>query len=210
MKRNIEESIKYYKKASSFNNQYAKNNLGIIYKNYIEKKYDYTVYFEEAIRQKNDPVSMYNLSHSYIYEYQDEKLINKSIELLIKSSNIGFIPSIELLCLIILKKLNNEQKNENRNIYIENIEQELSKFGIKTNELKSSIIHIIHEQQLYDQSIFKYFYKKYEEIEFIYDMNRNPICIKDLYKEENELKLDDFKEEYNITTDFYEGFGHDI
>ncbi|KAK8895708.1 hypothetical protein M9Y10_013592 [Tritrichomonas musculus] len=208
MKQNIEESIKLYKKASSFNYQYAKNNLGIIYKNNNENKYDYTVYFEEAIRQKNDPVSMYNLSHAYIYEYQDEKLINKSIELLIKSSNLGFKPSEALLILIILKRFFSKQTNEK--YQINNIRQELSKLKIETSEIIYLINNIIQEQQLYKQSTFEYYYKKYEEIEFVYDLYLSPVCIKYLYKEEKELKLEDFKEEYNITSAFYEGFGYDI
>ena len=55
--RNIDEAIHYYKEASSFNNNYAKNNLGIIYKHGYGDKIksnivNSIVYFEEAIRQK--------------------------------------------------------------------------------------------------------------------------------------------------------------
>ena len=56
MNRNIKKAIQYYKEASSFNNQYAKNNLGIIYKyGYDDVDGDVSIsieYFEEAIRQK--------------------------------------------------------------------------------------------------------------------------------------------------------------
>ena len=64
--------------------------------------------------------------------------VDKSIELLIKSSNLGFIQSIELLCLIILKRFFNKQTNENQQISIENIEKELSKF---TKEKKIDIFN---------------------------------------------------------------------
>ena len=53
------EAIHYYKEASSFNHNYSKNNLGIIYKNgfgdEIKKNIGYAIgYFDEAISQKND------------------------------------------------------------------------------------------------------------------------------------------------------------
>ncbi|KAK8835022.1 hypothetical protein M9Y10_031760 [Tritrichomonas musculus] len=59
MARNIRQSLHFYKEASSFNNQYATNNLGIIYKNGIENEIEPRLgssidYFEEAIRQEND------------------------------------------------------------------------------------------------------------------------------------------------------------
>ena len=90
-KKNIQESISLYKKLSSLNNQYAKNNLGIIYKNgygeEISKNVNNAiVYFEEAISQKNDYLSMYNLAHIYLFSETVKHDINKSIDLLIKSS----------------------------------------------------------------------------------------------------------------------------
>ena len=66
-KRDIQKVIEYYKKASFFNNQFTKNNLGNIYKNLKENKYDYTFYFDEAIRQKMIQFlcTIYNM-HTYI------------------------------------------------------------------------------------------------------------------------------------------------
>ena len=152
---------------------------------------------------------MYNLSHSYIYEYKDEKLINKSIEFLIKSSNLGFRPSLELLCIIQLKKVYNKQANIKRKTLV-NVKSEISEFTKETKELKSSIINIIEKQQLYNRSTFEYFLKKYEEIEFIYDLNVKPICIRDLYNGENKLQFEDSNEKYKISSEFDEGFGYDI
>ena len=53
----IHKSIHYYKSISSFNNKYAKNNLGIIYKNGFNDIIKQNIglakeYFNEAIRQK--------------------------------------------------------------------------------------------------------------------------------------------------------------
>ena len=104
IKRNIVQAIHYYKEASSFNNEYAKNNLGILYKNGFGEKIKKNIsnaieFFEEAIRQKNDYISMYNLAHIYIYdETLEQKDINKQIQLLIESSN-KFHYSLFLLCI---------------------------------------------------------------------------------------------------------------
>ncbi|KAK8884689.1 hypothetical protein M9Y10_043808 [Tritrichomonas musculus] len=94
--RNIEEAVHYYKEASSLNNRYAKNNLGIIYRHgygSIEGRAgNAAVYFEEAIRQKNDCLSMYNLAHICMYDETIKQDLDKSINLLVRSSNL-FIDS---------------------------------------------------------------------------------------------------------------------
>ncbi|KAK8836037.1 hypothetical protein M9Y10_040238 [Tritrichomonas musculus] len=121
VKKDILEAIHYYKEASSFNNQYSKNNLGIIYKHgydKIEKKLGMAIeYFEEAIRQKNDYLSMYNLAHIYMYDASVEPDLKKAIDLLIRSLK-RFKHSFILLCaaLLLQYKFN-----------IETIKQELNK-----------------------------------------------------------------------------------
>ena len=89
VKQDIKQAIHYYKERSSLNDNYAKNNLGVIYKNgfydEIRPKLGWSIeYFKEAIRQKNDKVSMYNLSNIYMYDDRINNDINKSIELLFK------------------------------------------------------------------------------------------------------------------------------
>ena len=109
--RNMSKSIKHYKYASSFNNFYSKNNLGVIYKNgigdEIPKNIGYAIeYFDEVVRRWEDKISMYNLAHIYIYEIETDQKIDESIELLIKSSNQNFEPSKYLLCISLIKKHN--------------------------------------------------------------------------------------------------------
>ncbi|KAK8895338.1 hypothetical protein M9Y10_023798 [Tritrichomonas musculus] len=95
--------------ASLFDDNYAKSNLVVIYKNGFYDEIPSNLglaieYFEEAIRQKNDKLSMFNLSSIYMYDVRIKIDINKSIDLLIKSSNLNFEPSCTLLCLAIIKK----------------------------------------------------------------------------------------------------------
>lgn len=91
VKRNIEEAVHHYKEASSLNINYAKNNLGIIYKHgndKIEKRIGNAIeLFNEAIKQKNDYLAMYNLAHIYIYDEKIKQNLDEPIDLLIKSSN---------------------------------------------------------------------------------------------------------------------------
>ena len=103
----IEKAIHYFKEVSCFNNQYAKNNLEIIYKTgqgVPPNPYGSIVYFEEAIRQKNDKVAMFNLAHIYFYEEAGISNLDKAIELLVKSALKNTIYSLELLCLAVIKK----------------------------------------------------------------------------------------------------------
>ena len=92
VKKDISEAVHYYKEASCFNNQYSKNNLGIIYKYGYDKiegnVINAIVYFEEAIRERNDNLSIYNLAHIYIYDTTSKQNLNKSIDLLFKSNFI--------------------------------------------------------------------------------------------------------------------------
>ena len=107
----IDIALTYYKEASSFNNQFAKNNLGILYKNGFDEKIKQNIplaieYFNEAIKQKNDYVSMYNLAHIYIFDCSNANDQNKAEDLLIRSAHQNFVPSFELLCLFLIKKHN--------------------------------------------------------------------------------------------------------
>ena len=128
-----------YKEVSCFNNQHAKNNLGVIYKNgYNQIKKDVglaTEYFKEAIK-KNDALSMYNLSNILLDENEDSS--SKSIELLIESYSLKFEPSLKLLCFLLF------QKCESLNYWM----KELESYNKKSNKLIEDISHVWSDMKL--------------------------------------------------------------
>ena len=170
MKRNIERSIRFYKEASSFNIQYAKNNLGIIYKKGFEDKIEPRLgssidYFKEAIRKKNDKVSMYNLAHLYLYEEPIKDSIDKSIELLVRSLNEGFYPSFELLCLSLIKKYGND---------FDSITKKLDEQTSHFNKYKTPILVIVGNYISY-KSFYEMKYLEYKNVDFLYNVLFEPI-----------------------------------
>ncbi|KAK8843573.1 hypothetical protein M9Y10_024630 [Tritrichomonas musculus] len=190
--RDIENAIHYYKEASSFNINYAKNNLGIIYKHgYGEsapKRLGSAIeYFEEAIRQGNDYLSMYNLAHIYIYEENINQDINKLIDLLIKSSE-KFDPSFFLLCIILIKQ----------NISYKDV--------IKNNDLAKKISRKIVEIG----SKFEVIYDYLKDKDYIYNLFLQPVLTSEL----NNIKFNDANPKYpnakDISNEFYDGFGRDL
>ena len=150
----IEKALHYYKEGSSLNDQYAKNNLGVIYKNgffgKIQPKIGLAIeYFEEAIRQKNDVVSAFNLLNIYIYDERSNKNITKSVDMLIKSYNRGFKPSLVLLCIALIKKVGSFNP-----FNYSKINNEIDKYKDTTSTLKKRIEVIIFYAELYEKKIF--------------------------------------------------------
>ncbi|KAK8850219.1 hypothetical protein M9Y10_018343 [Tritrichomonas musculus] len=204
VERNMIEAVHYYKEASSFNNQYAKNNLGIIYKHGFDQiegnASNAIVYFEEAIRQKNDILSMYNLAHIYIFDETIKGDINKSIELLTKS--IEFKHSQILLSLILIKKCGNN---------ISLIKKEIERIA-KANDNSEIliIIDLITKSQLLDRSRFEFIYEIYRSMDFLYDIELESINsyeLRDMNKRKTFPNNGNLK---NISKEFYEGFGNDL
>lgn len=116
IKQDIEKAVHLYKEVSCFNNSHAKNNLGVIYKNgigNIEKRvFLAKEYFQEAIKKKNDHLSMLNLANIYLDEEEsvtlktDKKLFrNKAIHLLIESAFQENAISEFFLCLLLIKTI---------------------------------------------------------------------------------------------------------
>ena len=138
---------------------------------------------------------MYNLAHLYMYEINDQKNIDKSIELLIKSSN--FNPSKNLLCIALIKKYG---------FNIEYIKKELLKQTDKNIELTLIIYNMIQDMKLIDKIVFDITYNFYKKVDFIYNFIKIPIPSFFLNYQNQSLK----KKQINITPDFYNGFGIDI
>ncbi|KAK8864103.1 hypothetical protein M9Y10_011799 [Tritrichomonas musculus] len=196
VQRNIDEAIRYYKEGSSFNHQYSKNNLGIIYK---DKSFNRNpiVYFEEAIRQKNDVVAIYNLAHIYFYgEAETNENLDKSIDLLLRSSD-DFGPSMALLCLAIVKKIKHININEIREI-LKN----------KSRKFIQEIWNVIRNENLQNEIIYNKFYLKFKKFDICYNISKNPVLTKDfLYGKKNDKN--EYKHIQTINKLFFEGFGID-
>ena len=197
--RDINKSIKHYKYASSFNNIYSKNNLGIIYKNgignEISKNIGFAIeYFNESIQRWEDKLSMYNLAHIYIYEYKTNEKINESIELLIRSLNQNFGDSLYLLCIALIKKYEFD---------IDKMRKELNE---KSCNLTTTIFQFIFDLNLIEKSIFQQFEKEFESIDFLYDFTYYSVPSKCILKQKNERNNIKLKA---INQYFYDGFGID-
>ena len=203
----IPKAIKLYKEASSFNNPYAKNILGLIYKHKIKNFILAINYFKEVIDQNcingNYNLALYNLAHLYFYKDQNDDNMKKSIQLLIKSSNENFYPSILLLYIISIY---------NFGIEYENIINELSKYDVISSNLAKSIHNILKLEQLEYITVFEDRFNQLRDIDFIYDLHMNILPLKN----GNLNSYDDRKNELttqnlnNINSDFYEGFGSDL
>lgn len=197
VKRDINRSIRYYKEASSFNIQYAKNNLGIIYKNGFGNEIEANtqnaiIFFEEAIKNNDDSISKFNLANIYLY---DENDIDKSINLLIDSCNECF-HSFILLSLALVKK---------HDFNLEAIQQE-EKIK-KSNYLFHKIMDIIYQRNLLDKFSFKIFYEGYRKIDFLYNATGYYFYSFDLYDAEKDKNIHKNPNLKDISSIFYEGFG---
>lgn len=199
VKREIFNAIKYYKKASSFNNIYAKNNLALLFRygfnNDVNKNISLAIeYLEESVRKSEDMVVTYNLAHLYLYEKTIQDGFQKSIDLLIVLSS-RFYPAKILLIIALVKKY-----GLNYEILKEKLSSQI--------KLYSDIYEMIKSNIPYDYSKSKTLYLDLEKAVFAYDCNLKPIIYSNLIGEkENETKSPDLPD---INSYFYEGFGFDI
>ncbi|KAK8865464.1 hypothetical protein M9Y10_011012 [Tritrichomonas musculus] len=201
--KDIEDAIHFYKEASSFNIQFAKNNLGIIYKHGYYKNerrlWNAIEYFKEAIRQKNDYLSMYNLAHIYMYDDSIKCDFNKLIELLINSSK-QFYHSIILLYLLLVKQFG---------FNIEKIKQEIEKITDETSNLYEKIQNIC-VLNLSDKSKYDYLYELYRNNDFIYNIEFHPIQAFVIRQKKVIIIPSKYPNAKDISSEFYDGFGHDL
>ena len=200
MSGDINAAIRYYKEGSSFNNQYSKNNLGIIYKNGFEDKIKpniglAAVYFEEAIKKKNDAVAMYNLGHLYLYNDQLKDNKQQSIYFLIQSFTEGFHKSLILLCLSLIKSYGYSK---------DKISQRLENVEMESFKLSLLVCQMIDQLKLYEKEAFEKIYEYHRKIDYLYNFRLKPIESKDIKKvKEKQTKNEKI---VNISSIFYEGF----
>ncbi|KAK8881040.1 hypothetical protein M9Y10_003767 [Tritrichomonas musculus] len=198
----IIKAIKYYKEGSSFNDQYAKNNLAIIRKNgYGDEIQSNTanaiVYLEEAIRQKNDILSMYNLANIYMYDESYENKIDEAIELLFNSFD-QFLHSRILLCLALIKKYG---------FQIEEIEKHVRELNNKKPKAALPLLFShLHLFQLND--FFTILYESYRDKYFLYNHLLQFVSFSE-FQEQKRINMN-HKNIPDINSAFYEGFGIEI
>ena len=201
IKKNIEKAIHYYKEGSNNTDPYAKNNLAIIYKDGYgdeikSRKLNPIEFLNEAIHQKKDILSMYNLAN--IYMYNDKSKIDDAIDLLFNSFS-QFSYSLNLLCLALVKKYG---FNFNK---IEDKVKELDK-NCPKNKL-SLIINKLYYLRLYNNWEFESLYESYREKYFLYNYKHEIISFSDFHTKKDN---DNQNKAPNINEIFYEGFGIEI
>ena len=222
IKCDIEKAISLYKEVSSLNNQYAKNNLGVIYKkgfNENEKDVGRAIeYFKEAIRQKNDVISKYNLANVYLdIEDKNSENYKKSLSLLLESIEQGLSISQNLLCVLFIHKYGYiDFETERKSRYydgsyttFEIIEKELNVSSKESIELSVKICNQFEKMLENELKNFSF--------EEIFDFYRNADLI---YTNEQVVSTTNFDDKplinievgsiKNINELFYEGFGKDI
>ena len=194
----IEKAIHYYKEASSFNNQYAKNNLGVIYKNGLDDSKKgigpAKEYFEEAIRQKNDALSKFNLSNVLLDERPEKRDYTKINKLLIESYLQGLDESLVLLCFSLI------QKYENINYQI--IKNEIKEYCEEPTDLDLVIYQFYEINSPED-------YQKIRETNLVYIMHKI-LTLEELERSREHQESTEASNLKDINSKFYEGFGIDI
>ena len=192
----IKDAIHYYKEASSFNFQYAKNNLGIIYKNGFGDEIPKNIglakeYFNEAVNKSNDYLSMFNLAKIYIFDEPNEKYHKKIIELLTNSFSLGFKHSIFLLSSYLFKKYG----------------LDLSKISAAVpTKFRNEVINIIQYKILADKNIDDTF-RFYQNTDYIYDKLLDFTELTDIKHKNNRGVHKRNKYIKDINKEFYDGFG---
>ena len=168
-----------------------KNNLGVIYKKGGEIKPNIATsieYFKEAIHQKSDKIAMFNLAHIYFYEEYGVSDLNKSIELLIKSSKQYFTISIYLLCLALIKKYTH--------IDISQIQRDFKSID---NILALSINNHVKEINLENHSVYQEWFDEMKDYNLVYYGSN-------IKNQKLKTKIDIVDKKNQLDDNFYEGF----
>lgn len=202
------KAISYYKEASSLNNAYAKNNLGIIYKNGFGNEVSKNVslaivYFNEAVQKTDNSLSKFNLASIYIYE-QAFQNIDLAIDYLLDLYVFNVKPFRELLCIALLLQNRCDLK------VINNYLQKYSNKQIDSHKITNSLNNIIIMYGLNVASSFVKFFDYYRDIDFVFDHLLNMKISKSvLYHHINQDQQVNSKIP-PINSLFYEGFSIDL
>lgn len=157
---NLNNSINYFKEASTCNDCFSKINLAAIYLRNNNVDYAKSL-LEEAIFMKNEKVALFNLATVYFFV---ENKFDESLPLLMKSAMCGFSPSENMLGIMIVYKFG-------RNYNIHDI---FLKNGIDNFELEQKIFNVIKRNNLEDYYSYQQFYLFNSNKYYIYDFYHNP------------------------------------
>ena len=199
IKRDIDKAISYFKVASSFNDQYSKNNLGVLYKQYKNNKAAAITYFKEAIRQKDDLFSKFNLALIYLNEDPNDQYTEEIIKnLAITDCKTFRLPSLLLACFLTIKNLP--------------IKQTIEKYKCE-NTLETVIfVHYYKNKlNLVDKARCEDMIKRVYNYDNFYSFTRHLEVLVAIEPEKNIIKEDNLNTKRKmINKYFYEGFGLDI
>ena len=131
----------------------------------------------------------------YLYEKSLNCFIDKSIRLLLDSIIHSFYPSLDLLCIALIKKHGN-------NIF--DITDELVNYSDTYGEIICHIITYIQNYKFTDPLVFEQKYEIFEKIDFLYDFYLMEIPSNVILKPQIEGEKND---ELNINSVFYDGLG---
>ena len=201
VQRDVSKAIHYYKELSSLNSQHAKNNLAIIYKNGFEtkKSIPYAIeLFNEAIRQNEDELALYNLARIYLYGDGVGVDVDKSIYLSFKSMKKNIVSRI-LLILALIKKTESVTLNK--------IKEILCQFTDDYDEISSDIYEQIKEDNLEDHSIYEYYFELFQNLDYFYDCYKCYISSFNFFSTKQNQKQKETKKLIDINDQFYQGFG---
>lgn len=190
--KDIDKAIRFYKEASSFNDQYSKNNLGYLFR--MQNKINYSIeLFKEAIYQNDDVLASYNLANIYFYDGIVKDNINEAMKILILPSKRNFYPAQLLLSLALISKVGFD---------INIIKKEIDEI-VKSDQFSANIINIIQTNKLNSDSEYEFFNTFLSNIFILYNYSYCAIESFKLFKEEPSNKTNLVE----INSKFYEGFG---
>ena len=137
--------------------------LTIIWESFLRLEKDISKsidYFKDAIKQKNDPVAMFNLAHTYFFEDEVKQSLLKSIKLLIGSVKEDIPHSFDLLCLVVANKFAPLNEKE--------IEKEFEDIDKSSGEsIARRVFHEIKDNGLNKARV----YQQLKDINLVYYIN---------------------------------------
>ena len=191
----MQKAKTHYIEDSNFDNEFAMNNLALIYKNYSGECNNIQraiTHFLDAIRKKSNQIAFYNLIHLFMFEdSQFDKNYMEIIRLLnTYFKRIDFEPLQYILCSVFVKKFHI--------VNIRNIGKEIQP------NIAIELLNIIKEMRLEVNYNYAYLNEKLKNVEIAYNFESRPV------KKENVFNIKGKKEKSTlkqINEEFYKGLG---